>query len=699
MNAQVFQQAARSARLILTLSCLTLSCPAGIVLNTADSGPGSLRRALSEAAAGETITFAPSLAGTAIRLTSGQLDITRSLALDASALSAPVTLDAGTAPDAQRVLSVAADAVVLLDSLVITGGRTVDASHEFVPEYFSRPDEEFEPGDGGGIHNAGSLTVRNCVIRGNATGRGGDLWVYGSPGGSGGGIHNSGNLTIEDSLITGNSTGPGGLGIGSWYKWAGDCSSYYCYFDDDDFELVGRGGSGGPGAGIHNTGVLHIKGSTISANTTGHGGDGVDGPDDIDYHGDIEYTSGMAGTFYIKDGEWVDADDYYDSHSRIREGGDGGPGGPGGGIFNEGDLIVEECTITGNTTGSGGVGASGLPGSGGHGAGLAQEDGSALLGTSTVASNTTAWGDKFGGSGSGIFIRGGHFHIRNATVADNRTGDGGFRGGSGAGVFHFNGRLILEQVTISNNTCGDGGRYPGGVGGLYTQSGKLKIQNSIIAGNRAGSGNPDYERWESDVDFMGGNLIGGDPRLATLGYHGGPTRTMPPLPGSPAIDKGAALPDNPAEDQRGRARPMGSGPDLGAVESGHPVGYDAWAASHLPDGSEAGFTNDANGDGTSNAYTYACGADCPPAIIRPGHDTGVLVSFGYRAEAQVDTVIKVLRSADLKTFTEVLRIEGGEPFVSDGCTLTGLPTRPVLWDGETLSGRAYYRIEVEQLAP
>lgn len=56
-----------------------------------------------------------------------------------------------------------------------------------------------------------------------------------------------------------------------------------------------------------------------------------------------------------------------------------------------------------------------------------------------------------------------------------------------------------------------------------------------------------------------------DPLLGPLGDYGGPTETMPPLDGSPAIDHG-----NPAYslaiDQRGIERPQGLAGDIGAVE-------------------------------------------------------------------------------------------------------------------------------------
>ena len=54
--------------------------------------------------------------------------------------------------------------------------------------------------------------------------------------------------------------------------------------------------------------------------------------------------------------------------------------------------------------------------------------------------------------------------------------------------------------------------------------------------------------------------------LGPLQDNGGPTFTMAPLAGSPAVDAGFFLPDQPAADQRGDPRIQGPAPDIGAVE-------------------------------------------------------------------------------------------------------------------------------------
>jgi hypothetical protein len=107
--------------------------------------------------------------------------------------------------------------------------------------------------------------------------------------------------------------------------------------------------------------------------------------------------------------------------------------------------------------------------------------------------------------------------------------------------------------------------------------------NSIVAANLAPTG-PDLREIGtgasqslSGVNLVsstggsgltaGGNLLVAAPLLAPLGWYGGPTQTMPPLPGSPAIDAATILDPPVTTDQRGLARPNGPLPDIGAVEA------------------------------------------------------------------------------------------------------------------------------------
>jgi hypothetical protein len=85
------------------------------VTNLNDSGDGSLRTAIADAANGDTINFQPGLVGT-ITLTSGELDITSSITIDAPP---GITVDA---QGHSRVLEVGAGTSTV-DGLTLTGDR------------------------------------------------------------------------------------------------------------------------------------------------------------------------------------------------------------------------------------------------------------------------------------------------------------------------------------------------------------------------------------------------------------------------------------------------------------------------------------------------------------------------------------------------------------------------------------------------
>ena len=106
----------------------------------------------------------------------------------------------------------------------------------------------------------------------------------------------------------------------------------------------------------------------------------------------------------------------------------------------------------------------------------------------------------------------------------------------------------------------------------------VTIEDNIIADN--GTYNCQIEGGGAAVlTSLGGNVVS-DPSCALIGTdqnvgaggalvdvladNGGPTLTHALLAGSPAID--AAVAACPATDQRGIARPLGAGCDVGSVE-------------------------------------------------------------------------------------------------------------------------------------
>ncbi len=80
-------------------------------------------------------------------------------------------------------------------------------------------------------------------------------------------------------------------------------------------------------------------------------------------------------------------------------------------------------------------------------------------------------------------------------------------------------------------------------------------------------GNANIVQSVYNADVIAGTTpISAAPNLAPLGNYGGPTQTMPPLPGSPAIGAGSVAGNTFTNDQRGYPRTQNGLIDIGAVE-------------------------------------------------------------------------------------------------------------------------------------
>jgi hypothetical protein len=258
---------------------------------------------------------------------------------------------------------------------------------------------------------------------------------------NGGGLGNFGNLVLSNCVITGNAAGPSGFG-----------------------------------GAIHNgtTGALTLIACSVNNNAAGNGADGADG---------------APGHFLSPDGQ---------------PGGNGGTGGNGGGIYNEGMLNLTACSVTNNKAGSGGRagnggygwgffgngGYAGYPGSGAHGGGIFnQVSGTLSLSNCTVSDNTSGSGGAGGQPGE------------NGIPVYNQLASSGSVGGSGAGIYNLN-VLTLTNCTVSNNAGGkggDGASWPHGLGsgggssstggGIWNGgSGALTMKGCTISGNTTGHG-------------------------------------------------------------------------------------------------------------------------------------------------------------------------------------------------------------------
>jgi hypothetical protein len=292
------------------------------VMNLNDSGPDSLRQAILDTPSGGTVDFQSGLTGT-ITLTSGELAISQDLTI--AGPGAGVLTVSGN--HASRVFDIAANYIVDISGLTIADGMV------------QGPDAQ-----GGGILNAGTLTVTNSTLRGNSAGG-----VFGS--GRGGGIYNqSGTLTVASSTLTGNFTS-GPVNYGGIYN-SGTLTV-------TSSTLSGNSPTFGVGGGIYNSGTLTVISSTLSGNSAITGG-GI-----FNLNGTLTVISST-----LRDNSAVG----------FRSG-----GGVGGGIYNSGTLTVTSSTLTGNSATAGGVGG-----------------GIYNSGTLTVTSSTLT-GNSAGSQGGGIF--------------------------------------------------------------------------------------------------------------------------------------------------------------------------------------------------------------------------------------------------------------------------------------------------------
>nr|MDQ3005945.1 hypothetical protein [Chloroflexota bacterium] len=253
------------------------------VTNTNDSGSGSLRQAITDAAFGDTITFHGSLAGQTITLTS-PISILKNLTIDGSGLSTPVKISGG---GTNMVFSIrycdTSGCSVTLQGLDIIEANSGSGSIQNVVE-LSLIDTRFygnvNSGNGGAIWNSGVLNVISSIFVDNHAGSGGAIANFGrmvvlnsifqnNGAVQGGAIYNTAGMVVVDSTFTNNESQYGG----AVYSYGGTIPSSSVIFLHSTF----TGNSADAGGGIYNSrnGVLEVTNSTFADNTVVYSGGGV----------------------------------------------------------------------------------------------------------------------------------------------------------------------------------------------------------------------------------------------------------------------------------------------------------------------------------------------------------------------------------------------------------------------------------------
>ena len=129
---------------ILLIAASPLHAATLTVTNTSDTGAGSLRQAIVDAASGDTINFDAALSGSTITLAGTHLTIDKNITIDASSLPEGIVIDADELSRCFFINVAATD--VTFKALTITGGLTGSNDH------------------GGGIFNEGTLALEACTI-------------------------------------------------------------------------------------------------------------------------------------------------------------------------------------------------------------------------------------------------------------------------------------------------------------------------------------------------------------------------------------------------------------------------------------------------------------------------------------------------------------------------------------------------------
>lgn len=248
---------------------------------------------------------------------------------------------------------------------------------------------------------------------------------------------------------------------------------------------------------------------------------------------------------------------------------------PGAGVWNEGELTVEECTFSNNWALEGGaIYSTGIltirdstfldntaSPSSGHGGAILVDN------TTVTISGSTFSGNHADQSGGALNV-----YQSGATVS-NSTFEGNTADFDGGGIEVYYGILNLLNSTLSGN----GASGTNGGGALKDYGGTVHVKNTILANSTIGQDCYSALGLATSLNNLfetgyqcGTSVSGVDPKLGPLANNGGPTQSMGLLRGSPAIHAGddTTCLNAPVSllDQRGVARTYGAHCDIGAYE-------------------------------------------------------------------------------------------------------------------------------------
>ncbi len=573
------------------------------VMNGNDSGAGSLRQAILDAAAGDTIVFN---AATHVLLTT-PLPIDKSLTIDGG--SHTVTISGQSTVQVLDINAATANVTlnrlnIVLGSSATNGGGISNIGTLTLTN--SRFTNNEAANDGGAIYSTGTLTITDTEIVENASlGRGGGVYTSGtaaitnsivSSNGApnGGGLYNTGALTLTTVNFTSNTAFNDGGGLynnGGTTTITGNTFTRNSVFVDGgaiynngtitiaNSTFTENNAFSNDGGGLLNVGTASVTTSTFSDNIAGDDGAAIDNSGNLTVSTST-FTANNAndnGAAITNDGGTVNiTNGTFQNNIATDE---------GGAIYNDdndagtatGTMTVTRSTFTNNT-------ATNL-----SGGAITNKDGSQLTITeSTFTGNATAdYGGAFMNVNGGIaYVYRSTFNGNTATVNGGAIANywtssqlfvysstvSGNTAPTGGGVFNDESAVAtLANVTITANTATSSG------GGIHTGPGTTTalptttLNHTLIANQATGTdcaGTNASTGYNLDTDGScalsnTGDLSAQTIVLPPLALNGGTTQSHA-ITGTIAQDAGAT--SCVSLDQRSVTRPQNTNCDIGAYE-------------------------------------------------------------------------------------------------------------------------------------